>query len=424
MLKNVKYLILFFIFIIMIFALSACKSSSDKLLTIEEYGKIYINSQPITAYTIKDISKDTGDTVDLKYVLLEDILNCGFERISETDEDGKSFENIVEQTEEFSGNKKSIFMDENTAEEYKGDIRINGQKIETTTYCTQKYILINVFAFQRAGFEVDLDEADAMPVFNYEIATEEEQASELEPVKQITVFLDPGHGKDSSSMTDAEKENSGWVQNSSGSWGEWRHWTDGEYGADCMGNDGAASQPGDCWYPIGNSDRNTEPDINLQNCLAAKSYLEGMGYNVVMSRETNNENPSITKRIEMAESANADIYVCIHSNAGGGSGSAYIALNDDTGYYSMDRGASYAEQGNMLGRLINNRIVNETNLSEYSGGCIDGEGYLILFQKAPMVCTYLEIGFFDNANDLSVLQSESDKIGQAIAEGIGEYFNQ
>lgn len=243
------------------------------------------------------------------------------------------------------------------------------------------------------------------------------------PSNQVTVFLDPGHGKNSGSMSAAEKEASGWVQNSSGSWGEWRHWTDGEYGIDCAGNDGAASQPNDCWYPIGNGDRDTEPNINLQNCLAARRYLEGMGYNVVMSRETNNENPSITRRIEMAQAANADVYVCIHSNAGGGRGSAYIALSEDSGYYSMNRGLGYAGEGNELGRLINNRIVSGTDLPEYAGGCINGEGYLILFQKAPMICAYLEIGFFDSS-DLSILQNQSDAIGQAIANGINDYFNQ
>jgi N-acetylmuramoyl-L-alanine amidase len=263
------------------------------------------------------------------------------------------------------------------------------------------------------------------------INVDDTQTTQSTPTAQInasstngrTIFLDAGHGKDSGSMSSDEKINSGWTQNSSGNWGEWRHWTNGEYGNDCQSNDGAVSQPNDCWYPIGNGDRDTEPNINLQNCLAAKRYLESMGYNVVLSRESNNENPSITHRIEMAQNANADAYICVHSNAGGGRGSAYIALSEDSSYYSMSRGASYASEGNRLGRMINNEIVSNTDLSEYAGGSIDGEPYLILFQKAPMLCAYLEIGFFDNSSDLSILQSNSDAIGKAIADGINNYFS-
>lgn len=242
---------------------------------------------------------------------------------------------------------------------------------------------------------------------------------------KIVVFLDPGHGKDSGSMDMSEKEQSGWVKNSSGVWGEWRHWTDGEYGINCEGNDGNASQANDCWYPIENGDRDKEPDINLKNCLAAKRSLENTGkYTVVMSRNSNDENPSITKRIEMAEKANADIYVCVHSNAGGGSGSAYISMSTDSDYYAMNRSASFAQDANTLGKMINDRIVSDTSLDSYSGGCIDSEPYLILFQKTKTVCAYLEIGFFDNSSDLSILQGDSDAIGQAIANGIDDYFSE
>lgn len=237
-----------------------------------------------------------------------------------------------------------------------------------------------------------------------------------------TIFLDAGHGKSSSLMSESEKTEYGWLKNDSGEWGEWRHWREGKYGADCLGNDGVA-QEGDCWYAIENGDRETEPDINMQNCLSAKDRLEQMGYKVILSRDSSYENPSITKRINDARLCGADLYICLHSNAGGGSGSAYIKLSEKNDFYLQHGGdnGEYAKQGNILGKMINDKIVSSTSLEAYGSGSIDNEPYLILFQKSPMVCAYLEIGFFDNENDLEILNSQYKQIGLAIAEAVDEY---
>ena len=151
-----------------------------------------------------------------------------------------------------------------------------------------------------------------------------------------------------------------------------------------------------------------------------------MGYTVRLTRSTNEENPSITERLKSCypnknTSAAPDVlaYVCIHSNAGGGNGSAYIQLSG--AYDQAGIPSNYADAGNALGKGINDKITSQTSLSAYSGGSIDLPE-LIAFCKSPVVCAYLEIGFFDNSSDLSILQSESDAIGKAIAEGISEYF--
>lgn len=240
---------------------------------------------------------------------------------------------------------------------------------------------------------------------------------------KATIFLDPGHGKASGLMSDEEKEEYGWTTDKNGVWGEWRHWRNGKYGADCIGDDGG-KQSGECFYPIENGDRDEEPDINMQNCLAAKEQLEQMGYRVVLSRESNYENPSVTKRINDAVISGADLYVCVHSNAGGGSGTAYISLSEKSGYYAQHPDSAYAEQGNILGKIINGKIAEMTSLQTHGSGEIENEEYLILFHKSPMTCAYLEIGFFDNENDLKILNGEYGKIGRAIAEGIDEYCAQ
>ena len=35
----------------------------------------------------------------------------------------------------------------------------------------------------------------------------------------------------------------------------------------------------------------------------------------------------------------------------------------------------------------------------------------------------MEIGFFDNASDLAILNSSADQIGKAIAEGVDDYMS-
>ena len=246
------------------------------------------------------------------------------------------------------------------------------------------------------------------------------------------VVLDAGHGKSSGSMTDTEKSAEGWVQSSRG-WGEWRHWKSDTMWQDCEGTGctGRAPSNGGCWYPIGNGDRSTEPEINLRNTEYAKMYLEQMGYEVRMTRETNEENPSMTKRLtycykdcDTSSEPDADVFVCIHSNAGGGRGSAYMGLSglyDQAGTLST---LEYITESNLLGHLINTRIIEETSLSAFGSGRYGGLPEAILFCKSPIPLAYMEIGFFDSSADLSILNNESEAIGRAIAEGIDDYLKQ
>lgn len=255
-----------------------------------------------------------------------------------------------------------------------------------------------------------------------------ETQSEKEETKIIVI--DPGHGKPSSLMTDEEKRKSGWVQNKSGEWGEWRHYKTGSATENCEGAgcNKRTTPNGACWYPIGHTDRNTEPDINLKNALAVKKHLEKKGYTVRLTRTTNDENPSITRRLsychpdnDRTKAPDAQVYISLHSNASGGStrGSAYIKAEEpyDQKWITYE----YADRSNELGKLCNKYIVEMTSLSMAGNGEITWEPELVTLCKSPVPCGYLEIGFFDNASDLEILKSETDKIGEAIAKGVDEF---
>lgn len=261
--------------------------------------------------------------------------------------------------------------------------------------------------------------------------TKEEDVKIEKTSSKGIIVLDPGHGKSSSSMTDSEKTNDGWVYVSGKGWGEWRHWKSGTVWQDCQGSgcSGRAPQNGGCWYPIGAGDRDKEPTINLNNCLAAKKYLEEMGYEVRLTRQDNSTNPSMTQRLKYCYPQNditaepdADAFVCIHSNAGGGRGSYYIALSGLYDQAGID--GSYITSGNALGKSINDKIVANTSLSAASGGRYEGYPTLVLFCKSPVTIAYMEIGFFDNSSDLAILNSSADAIGKSIAQGIDEYMTE
>lgn len=253
-----------------------------------------------------------------------------------------------------------------------------------------------------------------------------------EPIKKKIIVLDAGHGKSSYAMSEQEKLDEMWIKNQSGAWGEWRHWKSGTIWHDCEGLGCSKRTPsgGSCWYRMADGDRSIEPDINLSNAKFAETYLLEMGYEVRMARTSSEQNPSMTKRLiycypnnDISAQADADIFVCIHSNAGGGRGTAYMSLSgsyDQVGTLSPDE---YVSESNTLGEAINSEIVNRTSLPAFSSGRYSGFPTTILFCKSPIPIAYLEIGFFDNSSDLNILKSESEQIGQAIAIGIDNYFN-
>ena len=246
---------------------------------------------------------------------------------------------------------------------------------------------------------------------------------------RCVVVLDPGHGKSAFLMTDREKEEAGWVRNEKGVWGDWAHYAVGSGSEPCLGLycSFAPEDPDTCFSQMVKSDRRTEPEINLTNALAAGRYLERAGYEVRLTRTTNEENPSFTRRLSYCFPDNdntlepdADVFVCIHSNAGGTKGSAYIAPSGT--YDQAWIPADYVEKSCRLGRLCNDAIVENSSLRKWANGVITFLPDLIVFRKAPVPCAYLEIGFFDDSSDLAVLRSESDRIGYGIAQGVHAYF--
>ncbi len=390
----------------------------------EPMGKVYysaidtyINNYPISAYNMD------GRQV----ICAEDLSEYGFDVVYNNDQRALYIEPnySVTTVEEKTDVKKYFYLQYKLAYEIVySDIKVylKGNEIESFNVngkCMIKIRDLEVLGSCEYNFEENYSKAwiDGLPKTEY-------KPLEIDYQKKLTVVLDPGHGKSSWTMSEEEKTQEGYFKKN-GVWGEWRHWKNGTANEECNGFGCRGDRS--CWYPMSSGDRTTEPTINLNNAMSAKKYLEELGYNVRMTRYSDNQNPSFSKRISYCYPNNdrndipdVSCYVCIHSNAGGGRGSAYIAAEGR--YMQKWVNSGFAQESNTLGQKINNRIVSETSMSRHGGGKISGLGYMILFNKCPVPAGYLEIGFFDSSADRSILNSEYDKIGKAIAYGINDYI--
>lgn len=398
---------------------SVCASENGDVTGRAVYTDIaaYINGYPIPSYNVD------GYTV----IVAEDLRNYGFDVVW----DGEARTLSIYLSGGTINGMSGVCTYPNAvgrkfADTLFTDIKtfVNGSPI--TSYSINGYTMIELKALDEFG-TVNWNQAMWRAEVSLSGVSQNGGYPEVEESRLSIpiIVLDAGHGELSGNMSDEQKTADGWIYSPvRGGWGEWRHWKSGTVWTDCEGS--GCNHRGECWYPIGGGDRSLEPELTLNNTLSAARYLEELGYEVRLTRTDNSQNPSMTKRLEYcypngdtAAAPDAALFICIHSNAGGGRGSAYIQLSG--AYDQAGISSDYAYSGNTLGKYINDRITGDTSMGTYSGGVIGGLPHLVLFSKCPVTIAYLEIGFFDNSADLNILRTESDAIGKAIAYGAHYY---
>lgn len=153
-----------------------------------------------------------------------------------------------------------------------------------------------------------------------------------------------------------------------------------------------------------------EKDIVLDTGLKLKGDLEAMGATVVMTRETDRY-LSLDERTEVANNANADAFVSVHVNAGGGVG-------DESYWY----GEYEAERSERLAEDVQERLIEATGAADR--GVKEGNFQVIRDTDIPAILA--EIGFIDSSTDAANLSEEEylDDTSEGLTGGVDQFFEE
>ena len=151
-----------------------------------------------------------------------------------------------------------------------------------------------------------------------------------------------------------------------------------------------------------------EKDLNLSIALACRDILEKHGVSVKMSR-TKDENDTLSEEIKECNSFSPDLAVDIHNNAGGGDGAEV--------FYHYGGGKSKTLAENILSEIVK---VGQNSRGAKIRKNSKGKDYYGFIRETSCPAVIVECAFVDNAQDLEILATESDrkKVGEAIAKGI------
>ena len=127
-----------------------------------------------------------------------------------------------------------------------------------------------------------------------------------------------------------------------------------------------------------------------------------------MSR-AKDENDTLNEEIRECNAFSPDLAVDIHCNSGGGDGAEAFY------HHGGGKGKTLAE--NILAEIVK---VGQNSRGAKVRKNSSGKDYYGFIRETVCPAVIVECAFVDNATDLKILASESDrqKVGQAIAKGI------
>lgn len=154
-----------------------------------------------------------------------------------------------------------------------------------------------------------------------------------------------------------------------------------------------------------------EEDIVLDVGLKVAQLLEQQGVRVVLTRQADSD-LDLEPRVQIAENANANIFVSIHANA---ISMSRPEVNGIETFYASPEGAR-------LGRVIHDSMIQATGMNDR--GLKSARFYVIRNTSMPAVL--LEIGFVTGAQDAPRLADPEwrSQMSVAIARGILQYLSQ
>ena len=155
-----------------------------------------------------------------------------------------------------------------------------------------------------------------------------------------------------------------------------------------------------------------EKNINLSVTLECGRLLAGLGMEIEYSRTTDTD-VSLDERCKMANDWNADYFISIHHNAGGGVGyeiihSIYVGKGVDL---SNAIGAEFDKLGQTK-RSIYSKVNSAGNADYYQ-----------VIRDTKMTAIITEFAFIDSSdvNEINTAEKLTSE-GDAIAKGVADYL--
>lgn len=155
-----------------------------------------------------------------------------------------------------------------------------------------------------------------------------------------------------------------------------------------------------------------EKALNLMIALACRDELVRHGVKVLMSRETDANDP-VYEEVKECNKYHPDLAVSIHNNAGGGDGAE--AFHHHSGGLGKTAAAYILDEITKLGQ--NSRGAKTRKNAE-------GYDYYYFIRETVAPAVIVECAFVDNANDIKIIDTtkEQKAMGTAIAKGILKAF--
>jgi N-acetylmuramoyl-L-alanine amidase len=156
-----------------------------------------------------------------------------------------------------------------------------------------------------------------------------------------------------------------------------------------------------------------ESSVNLSIALKVKTLLEAYGVRVVMTRsdDTSKDNPDLARRVQIANSSGADLFLAIHQNATDGGAS----IGGTEVHYWFD-------QSKVLSALVQKHLVSA--LGRTDRGTQKTSLYLVSHVDT-MPSVLVECAFISNRDEERLLREDSfqQRAAQGIVDAIIEYFS-
>ncbi len=166
-----------------------------------------------------------------------------------------------------------------------------------------------------------------------------------------------------------------------------------------------------------------EWEFNRDVAYRLKDLLEAQGYTVIMTVAKDDQtDPSLASRVAVANNAeNVDLFVSIHSNAGG-NGSRWTTAHGWEVWIHKSGGVS-EKAAKSIEAATKASITELTDRGIKKTGT--GEKGLYVNRNTEMPSLLIEHGFYDNKTECQLLKTSAfrQRLAQADATGIINFFN-